>query len=156
MRNFLGATWHKTQMFPDHKKSTLLKFVKKIEGRVTKKLSREFSRMEYRVFGALSRLDDFLMNPLIQGHSGTAREPSWNALSTSQGTNEDDSQNIFILMRASSTARLHKNLAQKMTTAHEHRRICNSKSIHPVEFESVYPLFWQHFPVIFLSYTRFH
>ena len=33
------------------------------------------------------------MNPLLQGHSGTTPEPSRNALSTSQGTNEDDSQN---------------------------------------------------------------
>ena len=33
------------------------------------------------------------MNSLIQGYSGTAPETSRNALSTSQGTNEDDSQN---------------------------------------------------------------
>ena len=32
------------------------------------------------------------MNPLIQDHSGTAPETFRNALSTSQGTNEDDSQ----------------------------------------------------------------
>ena len=63
-----------------------------IEGRVTKKLSQEFSRTENRIVGALARLDDFLMNPLIQGHSGTAPETSRNAFSTSQGTNEDDSQ----------------------------------------------------------------
>ena len=64
-----------------------------IEGRVTKKLSQEFSRTENCLLGALARLDDFLMNPLIQGHSGTAPETSRNALSTSHGTNEDDSQN---------------------------------------------------------------
>ena len=64
-----------------------------IEGRVTKGLSKEFSRTENRILGALARLDDFLMNPLLPGHSGTTPEPSRNALSTSQGTNEDDSQN---------------------------------------------------------------
>ena len=32
------------------------------------------------------------MNTLLQGHSGTAPETSQNALSTSQGTNENDSQ----------------------------------------------------------------
>ena len=32
------------------------------------------------------------MNPLIQGHSETTPEMSWNAFSTNQGTNEDDSQ----------------------------------------------------------------
>ena len=62
-----------------------------IEGRVTK-LSQEFSRTENRILGALSRLDDFLMNPLIQGQSGTAPETSLNAYGTNQGSNEDDSQ----------------------------------------------------------------
>ena len=63
-----------------------------IEGRVTKKLSQEFSKTQNRILGALARLDDFLMNPLIQGHSGTAPETSRNAFGTNQGTNEDDSQ----------------------------------------------------------------
>ena len=63
-----------------------------IEGRVTKKLSQELSRTENRILGALARLDDFLINPLIRGHSGTAPEMSRNALSTSQGTNKDDSK----------------------------------------------------------------
>ena len=62
-------------------------------GRVTKRLSKEFSRTENRILGALARLDDFLMNPLLQGYSGATPEGSRNALSTSKGTNEDDSQN---------------------------------------------------------------
>ena len=64
-----------------------------IEGRVTKTLSKEFSRTENRILGALAQLDDFLMNPLLPGHSGATPEPTRNALNTSQGTNEDDSQN---------------------------------------------------------------
>ena len=64
-----------------------------IEGRVTKRLSKEFSRTENRILGALARLDDFFMNLPLPGHSGTTPEPSRNALNTSQGTNEDDSQN---------------------------------------------------------------
>ena len=63
-----------------------------IEGRVTKKLSQEFSRTENRILGALARLDDFLISPLIQGHSGTTPETSRNVFSINQGTNEDDSQ----------------------------------------------------------------
>ena len=59
-----------------------------IEQRVTKRLSKEFSRTENRILGALARLDDFLMNPLLPGHSGTTPDPSRNALNTSQGTNE--------------------------------------------------------------------
>ena len=63
-----------------------------IEGRVTKKLSQEFSRTENRILGALARLDDFLMNPLPQGHSGNAPVASQNVFIINQGTNEDDSQ----------------------------------------------------------------
>ena len=63
-----------------------------IEGRVTKKLSQEFSRTESRILGALARLDDFLMNPLLQGHSKTTQDTSRNLFSINQGTNDDDSQ----------------------------------------------------------------
>ena len=62
------------------------------EGRVSKKLSQEFSRTENRILGALARLDDFLMNPLLQGHSGITPETSRIVFSINQGRNEDDSQ----------------------------------------------------------------
>ena len=64
----------------------------KIEGRVTKKLSKEFSRTESRILGALSWRDEFLLNPLIQGHYGSAPETSRNEFGINQGTTEDDSQ----------------------------------------------------------------
>ena len=64
-----------------------------IEERVTKRLSKEFSRTESRILGALARLDDFLMNPLLPGYSGATPEPTRSALGNNQGTNEDDSQN---------------------------------------------------------------
>ena len=64
-----------------------------IEGRVTKRLSKEFSRTENRILGALARLDDFLMNPLLPGYSGATPEPTRRASGNNQGTNEDDSQN---------------------------------------------------------------
>ncbi len=64
-----------------------------IEGRVTKSLSKEFSRTEDRIPGALARLDNFLMNPLIPGRSGTTPEPTRNASHNNQGTKEDGSQN---------------------------------------------------------------
>ena len=51
------------------------------------------SRTENRILGALARLDDFLMNPLLPGGSGTTPEPTRNASGINQGTNEDDSQN---------------------------------------------------------------
>ena len=42
-----------------------------IEERVTKKLSQEFSRTKSRILGALSKLDEFLLNPEIRTVSGT-------------------------------------------------------------------------------------
>ena len=54
-------------------------------------MSKGFSRKENRILSALARLDDFLMNPLIQGHPRITPEMCLNAFSTNQGTNEDDS-----------------------------------------------------------------
>ena len=62
-----------------------------LDGRVTKRLSKEFSRTDNCILGALARLDYFLMNSLVQGHSGTTQETSRNGFSTSQRTKEDDS-----------------------------------------------------------------
>ena len=45
-----------------------------IEGRVTKKLSQKFSWTESRVLGALSKLDEFLLNQQITTHSRTVPE----------------------------------------------------------------------------------
>ena len=78
---------------PGSQEDYITQVSEEIEGRVTKRLSGEFIRTENCILGALARLDDFFMNSLLQGHSGTTPEPSRNALSTSQGTNEDDSQN---------------------------------------------------------------
>ena len=78
---------------PRSQEDYLTQVSEEIEGRVTKRLSKEFSRTENHILGALARLDDFLMNPLLQGHSGATPEASRNPLSTNQGTNEDDSQN---------------------------------------------------------------
>ena len=78
---------------PRSQEDYIAQISEEIEGRVTKKLSQEFSRTENRILGALARLDDFLMNPLLQGHSGTTQEAPCSTLGTSQGTNEDNSQN---------------------------------------------------------------
>ena len=49
-----------------------------IEGRVTKKLSKEFSRTESRISGALSKLDEFLLNPQVRTCSVTVPGTSRN------------------------------------------------------------------------------
>ena len=77
---------------PRSQEDYITQIFEEIDGRVTKKLSKEFSRTRNRILGALARLDDFLMNQLIQGHSGNTPKMSRNAFGTNQGTNEDDSQ----------------------------------------------------------------
>ena len=60
-----------------------------IEGRVTKKLSKEFSRTESRILGALSKLDAFLLNPQVRTCSVAAPGTSRSSNLENQGTNED-------------------------------------------------------------------
>ena len=71
-------------LVPRSEKNYITQFSEDIEGGLTKKLSQEFSGTKNRILGALSRLDDFLLNPLIQGHSGTAPETSRNTLRTNE------------------------------------------------------------------------
>ena len=63
-----------------------------MEGRVSKKLSQEFSRTESRILGALSKLDELLLNLQIRTYSGTVPGTFRNTNVENQGTNEDDSQ----------------------------------------------------------------
>ena len=46
-----------------------------INGKVTKKLSKEFSRTESRILGALSKLDEFLLNPQVRTCSVSVAVP---------------------------------------------------------------------------------
>ena len=70
----------------------IIQVFEQIEGRVTKKLSQEYSRTESRILGALSKLDEFLLNQQIRTHSGTGPETFRNTNVDNQGTNDDDSQ----------------------------------------------------------------
>ena len=62
-----------------------------IEGRVTKKLSKEFSKTESRILGALSELDELLLNPQVRTCSVAVPGTSRNANSENRETNEDRS-----------------------------------------------------------------
>ena len=77
---------------PRNNEEYITRVFEEIEGRVTKKLSQEFSRTESRVLGALSKLDEFLLNPQIRTHSGTVPGTFRNTNLENQGTNEGDSQ----------------------------------------------------------------
>ena len=51
---------------PDLTQTYISQVFEEIEGRVTIKLSKEFSRTESRILGALSKLDEFLLNPQVR------------------------------------------------------------------------------------------
>ena len=63
-----------------------------IEGKVTKKLSQEISRADSCTLDALSKLNEFLLNPHVRGHSGSTPETSRNSSRENHEPNEDRSQ----------------------------------------------------------------
>ena len=63
-----------------------------IEGRVTKKISKEFNKTESRILGALSKLDEFLLNPQVRTCS-VVQGASRNANSENRETHGDLSLN---------------------------------------------------------------
>ena len=76
---------------PRNNEEYITQVSEQIEGRVTKKLTQEFSRTESRILGALSKLDEYLLNQQITTHSGTVPGTFRNTNVDNQGTNEDDS-----------------------------------------------------------------
>ena len=62
-----------------------------VEGRVTKTLSKEFSRTESRILGALSKLDEFLLNPQVRTCSVAVPRTSRNNHSANRETTGDRS-----------------------------------------------------------------
>ena len=64
-----------------------------IDGKITKKLSQEFSRTESRILGALSKLDEFLLNPQIRTFSRTVPGTFRSANVENQEPSGDRSQN---------------------------------------------------------------
>ena len=62
-----------------------------IEGRVIKKLSKEFSKTESRILGALSKLDEFLLSPQVRTCSVAVQGTSGNANSGNRETHGDRS-----------------------------------------------------------------
>ena len=77
----LAAVARETQEYPRNNQSQnsaapgitedfIAQVSEEIEGRVSKKLSQEFSRTESGILGALSKLDEFILNPQIRTFSG--------------------------------------------------------------------------------------
>ena len=64
-----------------------------IEGRVTKKISKEFCNMESRILGALPKLDELLLNPQVRTCSVAVQGTSRNVNSENRETLGDHSSN---------------------------------------------------------------
>ena len=86
----------RTQNVLDHEltQDYISQVSEEIEGRVTKKLSKEFSKTESRILGALSKLDEFLLNPQVGTCSvavpGTSRNTNWENRETTGDRSSDD------------------------------------------------------------------
>ena len=72
---------------PETAQGYISQFSEEIEGRVIEKFSKDFSRTESCILGALSKLDEFLLNPEVRtcsvagpGHPGTTTQKTGNPL----------------------------------------------------------------------------
>ena len=82
-----------TVLDPELTQDYIFQVSEEIEGRVTKKLSKEFSKTESRILGALSKLDEFLLNPQVRTCSVAAHGTSRNSNSENRETHGDRSLN---------------------------------------------------------------
>ena len=76
---------------PESTQDYISQVSEEIEGRVTKKFLKEFSKTESRILGALSKLDEFLLNPQVRTCSVAAPETSRNNNSENRETTGDRS-----------------------------------------------------------------
>ena len=76
---------------PEMAQEYIFQVSEEIGGRVTKKLSNEFSRTESRILGAMSKLDEFLLNPQVRTCSVAVPGTSMNSNSENREPTEDRS-----------------------------------------------------------------
>ena len=82
-----------TVLDPELTQDYISQVSEEIEGRVTKKLSKELSKTESRILGALSKLDEFFLNPQVRTCSVAVQGTSGNANSENRKTHGDRSSN---------------------------------------------------------------
>ena len=80
---------------PESTQDYISQVSEEIEGIKAKKFSKEFSRTESRILGALSKLDEFLLNPQVRTCSvavpGTSRNDNSENRETTANCSSDDS-----------------------------------------------------------------
>ena len=82
-----------TVLDPELTQDYISQVSEEIEGRVTKKFSKEFSKTESPILGALSKLDEFLLNPQVRICSVAVQGTSGNVNSENRETHGDHSSN---------------------------------------------------------------
>ena len=80
-----------TVLDPELTQDYISQVSEEIEGRVTKKLSKEFSKTESRILGALAKLDEFPLNPQVQTCCVAVQGTSRNANSENHEIHGDSS-----------------------------------------------------------------
>ena len=115
----------------------------KIGGRVTKKLSKEFSRTESRFLGALSKLDEFLLNPQVRTCSvavpGTFRNSdSGNREPTGDRSLNDPCPEVLCSSHYSGTL----NNSEVEDYPHSFFHISNRSQVLKLEDFSKFHVFW--------------
>ena len=79
---------------PESTQDYISQVSEEIQGRVANKLSKEFSRTESRILSALSKLDEFLLNPQVRTCSiavpGTSRNNNSKNRETTGDRSSDD------------------------------------------------------------------
>ena len=90
-RNTLG--WSQNTLNPEMAQEYISQVSEEIEGRVTRKLSKEFSRTESRILGAFSKLDEFLLIPQVRTCSVAVPVTSRNSDSENREPSMDRSLN---------------------------------------------------------------
>ena len=104
-----------TVLDPELAQDYISQVSEEIEGRVTKKLSKEFSKTESRILGALSKLDEFLLNPqvrtcsvAVQGTSGNANSETGKLMGIAPQTIPIPKWGIFLTTLVNSIAQRQK------------------------------------------------
>ena len=89
-----GSSRAQNVLDPELTQDYISQVSEEIEGRVTKKLSKQFSKTESRILGALPKLDEFLLNPQVRTSSvavpGTSRNNNTGNQETTGDRYSDD------------------------------------------------------------------
>ena len=67
----------RTRVLPTIQGEYITQVSEELDGRVTKKLSQEFSWTENHILGVLFKLDQLVLSPQVPAHSGYVQETSW-------------------------------------------------------------------------------